>query len=179
MIMFKLLTSCMRKFTIAALGCAVVVLALAAPAAAAPQNPNRGNFCSDSDVTTTAVYSNDPSAGVTISSLINIPSSGGIFGIYIRNNGTDDITVPPAPFSTVLSGPIPQATDTPVPTVPPGGGAVFNDGFFSLFNPPLHASQDVVGCVHISAGSGTVNLYLSLTRGSTTYSELIKVHYEQ
>jgi hypothetical protein len=178
--MFKSLTTCMRKLTIAALGSVVAVVALAAPAAAAPQNPNRGDFCPGSDdVTTQAVYLNDLVAGATISSLIEIPSSGGTFGIYISNNGTGDLTVPPAPFSTVLGEPIPEATNTPVPTIPPGGGAVFNDSFFSFYNPPLSAGQDVVGCVHLSAGSGAVPLFLSFTRGSKTYSWLITIQYQK
>jgi len=168
--MFKLLTACMRKFTIAALG-GMVAIALAAPAAAAPQNPNRGDFCPGSlDVTTQAVYLNNPATGVTISSVIDIPSSGGTFGIYIRNNGTNDLTIPPGPFSTALGQPIPQATNTPVPTIPLGGGAVFNDNYFSFFNPPLGPSQDVVGCVSLSPGSGTVPLFLTYKLGSKTYS---------
>jgi len=178
--MFRLLTSCMRKFSIATLGVVVAAVVLAAPAAAAPQNPNRGDFCPGSyDVTTQAVYLNDPIAGITISSLIEIPSSGGTFGIYIRNNGTDDLTVPLGPFSTVLGERILPDTSTPVPTIPPGGGAVFYDNGFGFFNPPLSPAQDAVGCVHLSAGSGAVPLFLSVTRGLKTYSWLITIQYQK
>lgn len=164
-----------------AVGLPVMVAVLSAFYAATPvsadvSNPTF-NFCPNS-VATIAEVSTDNAAGVTWSSSVFAPLTGGNVGIYFKNNGPGSITYA-SPGWSVKATTVPRFQPTTIPLTPAGSSATFNDfGWGETFGEGV----DILGCtdfsnVSLSRGrQGTAHHDLSFFRGSTLYTVRVNVH---
>lgn len=153
-------------------------LSSTAPVYADVTNPI-GNYCPNS-VATIANVKTDNAAGVTWSSSVFAPLTGGNVGIYFKNNGPGPIDFD-APSWSVRGSSIPTARATIVPLTPGRSQATFNDLGWSG---PFGDGVDILGCTAFSSVSfarprqkqATAHLDLSFFRGSTRYTVRVNVH---
>lgn len=153
-------------------------LSSTAPAYADVSNP-LGNYC-PSSVGTIANVRTDNAAGVTWSSSVFAPLTGGYVGIYFKNNGPGPITFD-SPSWSVRGSSIPTARATIIPLTPGRSQATFNDLGWSG---PFGEGVDFLGCTAFSnvtlarprQKQATAHLDLSFFRGSTRYTVRVNVH---
>ena len=159
----------MRRLWVPIATAGLVALAIATTAASSPTSP-AFDFCPGSVVTKFGIET-DAAAGVTYSSSVFMPTTGGPTGIYFSNDGPGPITFLSPAWSTKATGPIAAGS---VPLTP-GGSVFFSDGGWGG---TFGEGVDLRGCISFGAApKGTAHMDLSFMRGSTVYTVRVNVHF--